>query len=59
MTLSNMREQGVYHLIAFCHNDVRQHQALIDVPSYPPETPVSLKQFIYPAPIAAFGARMD
>jgi hypothetical protein len=30
MTLGNMREQGVHHLIAFCHNDAWRHQALID-----------------------------
>jgi hypothetical protein len=27
MTLGNMREQGVTHLIAFCHNDACRHQA--------------------------------
>jgi hypothetical protein len=37
MTLGNMRELGVHHLIAFCHNDDCPHQALIDVSSYPPE----------------------
>ena len=40
MTLGNMRQQGVHHLIAFCLNDACRHQALIDVSSYPPETPV-------------------
>jgi hypothetical protein len=40
MTLANMYEQGVHHLIAFCHNDACRHQALIDVSNYPPETPV-------------------
>jgi hypothetical protein len=34
MTLSNMREQGVHHLIAFCLNDLCRHQALIEVSSY-------------------------
>ena len=33
MTLGNMREQGVQHLIAFCLNDACRHQALIDVSS--------------------------
>ncbi len=35
MTLANMREQGVHHLIAYCLNGVFRHQALIDVSSYP------------------------
>ena len=30
MTLGNMREQGVHHLIAFCLNDACRHQALIE-----------------------------
>ena len=40
MTLGNMRELGVQHLIAFCLNDACRHQALIDVSSYPAETEV-------------------
>jgi hypothetical protein len=40
MTLANMYEQGVRHLIAHCHNDACRHQAVIDVSSYPPEMPV-------------------
>jgi hypothetical protein len=40
MTLAGMRELGVQHLIAYCHNDACRHSALIDVSSYPPETPV-------------------
>ena len=35
MTLGNMRELGVHHLIAFCHNDACRHQAIIDVSKYP------------------------
>ena len=35
-----MHEQGVRHVIAFCHNDACRHQAIIDVSSYPPSTPV-------------------
>ena len=35
MTLGNMREQGVHHLIAYCLNDSCRHQALIDVSGYP------------------------
>ena len=31
MTLGNMREQGVHHLICYCLNDACRHQALIDV----------------------------
>ena len=30
MTLGNMREQGVYHLIAFCLNEACRQQALIE-----------------------------
>ena len=40
MTLGNMREQGVRRLIAFCLNDACHHQALIDVLTYPGDTPV-------------------
>jgi hypothetical protein len=40
MTLANMYEQGVRYLIAFCHNDASRHQAIIDVSSYAPETPL-------------------
>jgi hypothetical protein len=31
MTLADMRELGVHHLIAFCLNDACRHTALIDV----------------------------
>jgi hypothetical protein len=34
MTLGNMREQGVHHLIAFCLHDACRHSALIDVSKY-------------------------
>jgi hypothetical protein len=34
MTLANMRQQGIRHLIAFCHNDACRHQAVIDVSAY-------------------------
>jgi hypothetical protein len=40
MTLGNMREQDVRHLIAYCLNDASGHQALIDVSSYPGDTEV-------------------
>jgi transposase len=40
MTLGNMYEQGVRHLIAYCHNDSCRRQALIDPSSYPDDTPV-------------------
>jgi hypothetical protein len=40
MTLGNMREQGVHHLIAYCLNDACRHSALIDVSSYPGDTEV-------------------
>jgi hypothetical protein len=41
MDLANMREQGVTHLVAFCHNDACRHQAVIDVSSYPGDTLVA------------------
>ncbi len=34
MTLGNMRQQGVQHLIASCLNDACRHSALIDVSDY-------------------------
>jgi hypothetical protein len=34
MTLGNMRQQGVHHLIALCHSDACRHQAPIDVSKY-------------------------
>jgi hypothetical protein len=40
MDLANMRRQGVHHLIAYCLNDACRHQAIIDVSSYPGDTPV-------------------
>jgi hypothetical protein len=30
MTLGNMRQNGVQHLIAYCHNDACRNQALIE-----------------------------
>ena len=41
MTLGNMRELGARNLVAYCLNDARRHTALIDVSSYPAETPGS------------------
>jgi hypothetical protein len=35
MTLGNMREQGVHHLIASCLNHMCRHTALIEVSGYP------------------------
>jgi hypothetical protein len=40
MTLGNMRELGVQHLIGFCLNNTCRHQTLIDVSSCPAETEV-------------------
>ena len=40
MTLGNMRELGIHHLIAFCHNDACRHQAIIDVSKYPDDVEV-------------------
>jgi hypothetical protein len=41
MTLGNMRQLSVQNLVAFCLNDACRHQGLIDVSSYPAETPAS------------------
>jgi hypothetical protein len=41
MTLGNMRELGVQRLIGSCLNDACRHTVLIDVSSYPAETPGS------------------
>jgi hypothetical protein len=35
MTLGDMRDLGVHHLIAFCLNDPCRHSALIDAAGYP------------------------
>ena len=35
-----MRRQGVHKLIAYCLNDACRHQSIIDVSSYPGDTPV-------------------
>ena len=40
MTLGNMRQLGVQRLVAYCLNDACRHSALIDVRSYPAQTPV-------------------
>jgi hypothetical protein len=40
MDLANMRRRGVRNLIAYCLNDSRRHQAVIDVSSYPGDTPI-------------------
>ena len=40
MTLGNMRELGVHHLIAYCLNNSCRHSALIDVSSYPDDVEV-------------------
>jgi len=40
MDLANMRAQGVRNLIAYCEHDSCRHQGLIDVSSYPGDTPV-------------------
>ncbi len=70
MTLGNMRELGVQHLIAFCLNDACRHQALIDVsslsgpsPRWPPETikpaTVHRSRIQYSEITSAFGATAD
>jgi hypothetical protein len=41
MTLANMREQGINHLIAYCLNNACRHSALIDTSGYPDHIEVS------------------
>ena len=41
MTLGNMRQQGVRHLIDYCHNDACRHQAVIDVSDCPDDVEVT------------------
>ena len=40
MTLGNMREQGVQHLVAHCHNDACRNQAPIDRSKCPDDVEV-------------------
>jgi hypothetical protein len=40
MTLGNMRELGVRHLIAFCLHDACRDQDVIDVSKYPDDVEV-------------------
>jgi hypothetical protein len=40
MDLANMRRQGAHRLIAYCLNDSCWHQGIIDVSTYPGDTPV-------------------
>ena len=40
MSLGNMRQQRVRHLIGFCHYDACRHQALIDVSGYPDDVEI-------------------
>jgi transposase len=57
---ANLREQGVTHLIAFCHNDACRHQALIDVSKYPGDTPVLwFRSKVKCAKCGARGNRID
>jgi hypothetical protein len=41
MTLGNMSELGVLHLIGYCHSDARRHQALIDVSDCPDDVEIT------------------
>jgi hypothetical protein len=40
MTLANMHELGVLHLIVLCLNDACRHEALLDISSYPAGTEI-------------------
>jgi hypothetical protein len=60
MTLANMREQDIHHLIAYCLNDSCRHQALIDVSKYPGDTLVSwFRSKVKCAKCRARGNRVD
>ena len=60
MTLKNMREQGVHHLIAVCLNEACRHQALIDVSNYPAETEVpSFRRRVVCAKCGGRGNKID
>ena len=60
MDLANMREQVVHNLIAYCLNDACRHQALIDVSSYPADTPVpGFRSKVKCAKCGARGNRID
>ena len=53
--LTNMREQSVHHLIAYCPND-----ACLDVSSYPGDTPVPWSQSkVKCGKCGAHGRRID
>ena len=54
------REQGVQHLIAYCHNDARRLQAIIDVSKYPDDVDVpSFASKIVCAKCGARGRHID
>jgi hypothetical protein len=60
MDLANMRRQGVRNLIAHCLNDACRHQAVIDVSSYPGDTPVPwFRSKVKCAKCGARGNRID
>jgi hypothetical protein len=44
MTLGNMRQLGVQHLVAYCHNDACRHQAPTDVSSDPDDVEVLVQR---------------
>jgi transposase len=60
MDLEIMRRQGVHSLIAYCLNDACRHQAIIDVSSYPGDTPVPwFRSKVKCAKCGARGDRID
>ena len=60
MTLGNMCELGVHHLIAYCLNEACRHQAIIDVSSYSGDSPVPwFRSKVKCAKCGARGRRID
>jgi len=60
MTLGNMRQLGVQHLVATCLKDACRHQGLIDVSKYPDNTcALSFAAEIVCAKCGGRGCRLD
>jgi hypothetical protein len=60
MTLGNMRELGVHHLVATCLRDGCRHQGLVDVSKFPDDVEVPwLASKIVCAKCVARGSKID
>jgi len=55
MTLGNMRQLGVHHLLTTCLSDACRHQGLIDVSKYPDD--IEVPSFANKVVCAKCGAR--